>query len=239
MSLPKNINNHWLAWLVAILIHLAIAGFLAALPKSENFPKITLAPAIKFELITAPKKPITPDKPTNTSRPEVQNKTQQIVKKPEMQQIKKPLAKNIQPNNQATLKLKESEKSLEKRKKAAASLLFLKPTNNADSGNTISFLQSLACHDLENLDPDCQKVRETLADINLTYGRAVMREGAIIGAKYRLMDAEELAEVFGKASRYVGPKTTLKDSSMDTKVGSSDEMRERLPGWPPDPVTGD
>ncbi|MCF6293113.1 MAG: hypothetical protein L3J04_06950 [Robiginitomaculum sp.] len=221
------------------MIHLAIAGLLAALPKSNSFQKTTPAPAIKFELITAPKKPTTPDKPTNTSKPVVQNKTQQIVKKPETQQIKKPLAETILPNNQVTLKLKESEKSLEKRKKAAASLLFLKPTNNADSGNTISFLQSLACHDLENFDPDCHEIRKTLADVNLTYGRAVMREGAAIGAEYRLMDASELAKAFGKASRYEGPRNTLKDSSMDTKVGGSDEMRERLPGWPPDPVTGD
>lgn len=118
-------------------------------------------------------------------------------------------------------------------------MLFLKPPNNTESGTTVSFLQSLACHDPENLDPNCREIRETLADVNLTYGRAVMREGAIIGAKYRLMGPEELAKVFGKASRYVGPNTTLKDSSMDTKVGGSDEMRERLPGWPPDPVTGD
>jgi hypothetical protein len=239
LSLPQNFNKQWLAWLLAILLHVVIAGLLTTLSKPNNSQIITPAPTIKFELIIIPKKQTSPDKPVIIDKPKAQNKTQQLVVKPDQQQVKKLAAVISQPTNQTMLKTEKPEDLLEKRKKAAASLLFLKPSKNTESGTTVSFLQSLACHDLENLDPDCQEIRKTLADINFTYGRAVMREGAVIGAKYRLMGPEELAKVFGKASQYVGPKTTLQDSSMGTKVGGSDEMRERLPNWPPDPVTGD
>jgi len=239
LILPQSINRHWPAWLFAILLHLVIAGLLVVLPKPNYSQIATPAPTIKFELITIPKKQTPPDQPTITSKPEVQTKPQKADEETDQQQIKQPDIETSQSKDQIATETEKPKDTLEQRKQAAASLLFLKPANNTENGTTIGFLQSLACHDLENLDPDCHEIRKTLADVNFAYGRAVMREGAFIGAEYRLMDASELAKAFGKASRYEGPRDTLKDGSMDTKVGGSDEMRERMPGWPPDPVTGD
>jgi len=239
LSLPAIIDKYWPAWLFAILLHLITLALLATLSKPVDFQKTTPPAVIKFELITIPKQQTPPDQPPITSKPEVQKETQQATKETDKQQIKQPDIETSQSKNQTAPPTEEPKDTLEQRKKAAASLLFLKPTNNTDRGTTMGFLQSLACHDIENLDPDCHEIRKTLADVNFAYGRAVMREGAFIGAKYRLMDASELAKAFGKASRYEGPRDTLKDSSMDRKVGGSDEMRERAPGWPPDPVTGD
>lgn len=123
----------------------------------------------------------------------------------------------------------------EERRRQAAAALFLPLSQDGTTG----FLQSMHCQSPEKRDPACDKLKLGPLVRNLGYGQQVMREGAAIGAQYRKMDRADLAKVFGSGFQYEGPPTTLRDPAMQPNLAGSDEMRDRLGHWPPDPVFGD
>lgn len=127
------------------------------------------------------------------------------------------------------------ELSDEERKRQAAAALFLPPAEDGTTG----FLQSMHCQSPEKHDPACDQLKLGPMARNLRYGEQVMREGAEISAQYRKMDQADLAKAFSTGFQYDGPPTTLRDPAMQPNLAGSDEMRDRLGHWPPDPVFGD
>jgi hypothetical protein len=238
----QQVQNRWWTWGFAALLH--VAGFLliTVWVKPVILPAPPKVNPIQV-VILLPPEPDAESEPETEAEPETEPEpesakvipTQADTKPEEIPSTPPPMP---QAQRMPPLSAPKPEDP-QARQQAAASMLFLPAPSGTEETGTAGFLDDMDCRNLERDEPKCQAYREALGNVEFAYGEAVMRDGAAIGAKYRLLDKEELTRVFGTASRYVGPPTPLKDSSMDTMVGSADEMRDRLSHWPPDPVFGD
>ncbi len=260
-------RQKWGQWFAALLLHGILLIGLAFMPKpdpgrladADNQPKPvsvvwvspspTAEPEPEPELVEAP-----------TSKPKVALKNKLEVEPSQQAQqelettesvtpIPEPVPETNSSNPTAQNEPSEDQPEQSNRRRAASALLLPSPStqrplyqnipHQPPHGNILTFLQTVQCGDMERQEPQCRAYRRQLADVHLAYGRAVMREGAAIGAEYRLMNEAELATAFGLDPWYDGPAETLHDSSMDPLTSSSDEIRERLGHWPPDPIFGD
>ncbi|PHR62870.1 MAG: hypothetical protein COA47_02080 [Robiginitomaculum sp.] len=254
------LRQKWGQWFAALLLHGALLIGLALMPKpdpdrladKDNQPKpvtvIWVSPPAETEPVPARVETSTPEPealPKSNSEPAPDQPGQ---KKSEIAgpvtPAPAPVPEAHSPSPIAQSAPPQDQPDLLTQRRSAATLLFLGPTakrrpGQRPRGNIFTFLQTVQCGDMDRLEPKCRAYRRQLANVHLAYGRAVMRAGAAIGAKYRLMDDAELATAFGLDPRYDGPAETLYDSSMDPLTSSSGEIRERLGHWPPDPVFGD
>jgi len=212
----------WISWGAAILLHGVVFVWLIASQQSPVLVPAIPDPVVQVILIAAP----LPLPPEPEPEPEV------LAPAPEQPAEITPPPTNPSPDVEPPLVpsvsiTPEVDFDLQARKKAAASLLFLPKTAPKDSNTTVAFLSRMGCVDLTRQDPDCVQYRKTLADIKFAYGRAVFRDGAILGAKYQHLTHEELVVLFGAPVELKGFPDPVKDAIKNSRLGGSDQIRER------------